>query len=171
MVNKWQERILQMWVQGDLDLSIFYNSMSTIRMFPQRMFQGMLKTLPINPDPVASRNMSQDVRRSLAFTLQTLNRCQNDRTIFTSLSYTLSLFSVAMTVILKSWIPLLGLFLALLVMGASHWFRMIRLERLRNHLIEVKREKIDEFNNFIESAVHLDWSCIPKKKKVQFLST
>jgi len=134
------------------------------------MFQGMLKTLPINPDSVASINMSQDIRRSLAFTLQILNHCQNDRTIFTSLAYTLALLSVAMTVILKSWILLLGLLLAPLIIGLNIWFRTMRLRQLKDQLMGVKRDKIEEFNNFIESAVHLDWGSIPKKKKERLLS-
>lgn len=171
LVNQWQEEMLKRWIDGQLDLGVFYNAMANVRMFPQRMFQGMLKMLPIYPNPDASRNMSQDILRFLALILQTLNRCQNDRTIFTSVSFTLALLSVAMTIILKSWTPLLGLFLALLAIIVHIWFRTVRLKRLRNHFIEVKRNKNEEFNNFIQFAVYMDWGCIPKKKKVQLLST
>jgi len=171
LTNKWQERILEMWIQGTLDLNMFCDTMSQVRMFPKRMLQGMMNTLPIHPDPVISKNMNPDIRRSLSLTLQTLNACQNDRTIFASLAFTLALFSLAMAVILKSWIYLVGLSLTPLVIGVSMGFRTIRLKPLREHLTGFKGEKTGEFEKFIESAVHLDWGCIPKKKKAQLLST
>jgi len=171
LVNHWQERILQMWVQEDLDLTIFYNSMSTIRMFPQRMFQGMLKTLLINNQSIDSRNLNQEVKKSLVHTIQTISRCQNHKIVFFSFAYTFALISMALAGMLKSWLPLFGLLLFPLLLGISNWSNSLELQHLRRHFLEMNRQEKEKFKYFFEAASQLDWGSIPEKKKAQFLST
>jgi hypothetical protein len=170
IVNLWQERILQMWVQGDLDLTIFYNSMSTIRMFPHRMFQGMLKTLLINNQSIDSRNLNQEVKKSLVHTIQTISRCQNNKIVFFSLAYTFALISMAMAEMLKSWLPLFGLLLVPLLLGMNNWSNSLKLRHLRRHFLEMNRQEKEKFKYFFEAASQLDWGSILEKKKVQLLS-
>ena len=170
LVNHWQERILQMWVQGDLDLTIFYNSMLTIRMFPQRMFQGMLKTLLINNQFIDSGNLNQEVKKSLVHTIQTISCCQNHKIVFFSLAYTFALICIAMAGILKSWLPLFGILLVPLLLGMSNWFNSLKLRHLRRHFLEINRQEKEKFKYFIEAVSQLDWGSIPEKKKAQLLS-
>lgn len=171
LVFKWQERILRMWIEGHLDLGIFYNSMKTIRMFPQRMYQSMLQTLPIPPILNYSlKKFDSNLRRIVASILQTLNQCQRDRTILVSLCYFFTFFFLVLAILLKSTIFLLGVFLGPLSLGFHFYLQTIRWRELKKYFLDIEKYKLEDSKDFIEALSQIDWRPISDKKRKQLFS-
>ena len=46
LVNKWQVQILDLWTHDELDIGLFIDTISQVKMFPKDTLQSMLRTLP-----------------------------------------------------------------------------------------------------------------------------
>lgn len=170
LVYKWQERILTLWRDDELDLNVFYHSMATIRMFPQQMYQSMLKTLPVHPGANSSAGFNPDVKKILFSILQSLHRYQRDRIIFVSLCYFFIFFPAGLALTVKLKIFLLGALLGPLILGFHFCLQTIRWERLKRIFLEIKKYKLEESKEFMEIISKLDWRPISEKKREEIFS-
>jgi drug/metabolite transporter (DMT)-like permease len=173
LVQKWQIQIIKMWRDGQLDLTIFLNSIKTIRMFPQRMFDGMLKILPetaISMFSRSSKNPDRKVRSLMISILQIFNREQKDDMILMTLIYSFISSSIVLAGILKSWMFLLGFLLIPLAIGFNLYLRTIRRKRLKNVLLELKKHASEGFENFVDIIFQMDEKPIFGKKRHQLLN-
>ena len=76
LVNRWGNRLLQMWAEEELDLDAFVESIAAIRLLPPATLGAMLDTLP----KIGRRELSSVVKKALVITLATHSRCESDRT-------------------------------------------------------------------------------------------
>lgn len=173
LVQKWQIQILKMWRDGQLDLTIFLNSIKTVRMFRQRMFDSMLKILPENAISMLSRsskNPDQKIRSLMISILQIFNREQKDEMILMTLIYSFISSSIVLAGILKSWMFLLGFLLIPLAIGFKLYLRTIRWKRLKNVLLELKKHTSEGFENLVDLIFQMDGKPIFGKKRHQLLN-
>lgn len=171
LVNHWQEQIVDMWVREFLDLDIFSDTMSSLRMLPSRTLKSMLCPLRNNQNALTSGQIPPVTRKALAMTLKTISRCQNDRTAFVAFAYILCCTFLALAGIRWSLPSLLGLLFVLPLIAAFKWTNDWRFRRLRKQIVGMKQEQGIELSNYVEVAAQLDWESIPHKKKDRLLSS
>ena len=134
LVHQWRQQVLEMWAQENLDLKTFSSAMSTIRTLPERTLRGMLDTLP-NPQNMSKNgNLAPADRKALVLSLQTSSRQQNNRTLLTTITYTLGLATLALVAIQGFVQPLVVLPLILLAIGVTKWLNEFRF---RNRKIQI----------------------------------
>jgi hypothetical protein len=169
-VAQWQQQILGMWIQQHLDLKIFAEAMNTLPTLPSYTLQGMLRTLPTKELAPSVDTTGLATRKALAMTLQTINRCQNDRTVSYTSAYTLGLASIALGAIQWSWLPLMGLLSVLPAVGGSKRLISARLRRWKRQILDMYRQQGLELNGFVQIAAQLDWAAIPEAKRDALLA-
>jgi len=171
LLNRWQRQIIDMWVQELLDLEIFSETMLTLRVLPQRVLKGMLGTLPTKENGLSVGHITPGIRKALAVTLQTINRCQNDRMALVAFAYIISCTFLVLAGIRWSLPSLLGLLFVLPLIAAFKWTNDWRFQRLRKQIMAMKQDQGIELSNYVEVAAQLDWESIPHKKKDRLLSS
>jgi hypothetical protein len=169
LVNGWRDRILQMWVEEELNLDAFAKSICAIRLLPAGTLGALLATLPVNDNAPATGKLSTAMKKALALTLTTVNRCECDRTGFGNLAYTVAAATVSAAVIESSWMPLAGVFLVAPVFGLAHLVRAARWRGWHRALVALQREQGLEPANFVEVSAKLDWGSIPAEEKQRLL--
>jgi hypothetical protein len=163
LIDHWQQQILQMWVQGHLDLKVFPEAMNTISTLPHSTLRGMLRTLP-TPSPFISA-IPATVRKALSTTLKTINRCQNDRMAAYLIGYTLGLACVAWAAMRWQPLPLVGLLCVPACLWVGHMATSLRLKRWQQRMREVFHQRRPYLQNFAQIAAQLDWEFIPTKTR------
>jgi hypothetical protein len=126
------------------------------------MLQGMLDSLP--PKDIDLKNLSPSDRKALAATLETISRCQTDRSGVAALAYLAASTSLAVGALVWSWLPLLGSLLALPLIATSRGITTWRLKRLRGDLGALKQADELGLSRYRDVAVRLDWGHIPRDK-------
>jgi hypothetical protein len=168
LVHRWRQKLLQMWVDEQMDVDIFCETLCIIRVLPEQTLQGMLSTLPTQKKLQISEDVDPLVRMPLAETLQAINACESDRTLLASISITAGLASVALAAVLLSWLPLLGLLLVIPFFGLGAGINRLRLWCWKRKVLALLQEE-PQLKNFVELAARLDWQPIAAKRKTRLL--
>lgn len=158
LISRWQNQILNLWIHDELDIGLFIDTISQVRMFPKHTLQSMLATLPSRE--IAS-NQTIEMKEALLITLQTINRCQIERIVFITIAFSLGLAFIALALIHLSWNYLFGLFLipVFIIIG-----KIFLYARLQNWKRNIRHQNIDA-EIFIKIADKLDWGTIHKNKE------
>mgnify|MGYP006288172147 CR=1 FL=1 len=173
-VRKWQKEILNMWINGDLQLSVFYKSIQSMRMLPPKTIQSMIDTLPQRnhqEGELEQQNLSEATRRIIAKTTLTISRCESDRLIAIFLMTTFSTLAIILAILFTSWSVTTLILLIIPVFMISKWLRILRLKRLKNDISSFKNDNPNSFQAFIQNVKALDWSPISDEKKENYLSS
>jgi hypothetical protein len=168
LLNRWRLQLLKMWIDEQVDLDSFCETLCTINVPAKEMLQGMLLPLPTRKSLQITEHIIPLVRRALAATVQVINACQSDRTLFATIAFTMGLVSLALAVVLPSWLPLLGLLLVVPVLGVGVGINSLRLWRWKWKVLALQQEELP-LKSFVELAARLDWNPIPAKRKARFL--
>lgn len=168
-VHRWRHQVLEMWIYDRLDLAIFTHAMTTIRPLPSYTLHGMLSTLPLTGHGLAGRPLSPGTRRGLALTVQTLNRCQHDRTIWATLAGTVGLTCLVWALVHWSWRPLVGILGIAPVIALGTWYHRACFRRWKHHMDKFQQEYGLEIKDFLEIASRLEWDAMSDKKKDKLL--
>ena len=165
-VNRWQQRILGLWVRGRLDLDAFSVTMSLACNAPPAMLHAMLASLPSRTRGFPP--MATNLRDPIALTMRTLNRCQWDRVALMTLVYAVGLGSLAWAATASSFQPVGGCLLALPLLGVLPLATDRRLRHWHRQVAPLFRQGVDR-GDFVEVARRLDWGMIPSWQKDQWL--
>lgn len=171
LIDRWQQQILAMWEQENLDLDIFTQAMTTISALPQHTLRGMRGTLPTKDKVSCGGNIPQSFRHAVAMTLKTINGCHKDRTVCVTLAWTLGLASPALAAIQWSWLPLLGFLLVIIIISVGKWLSLSRLGSWSKQILGAKQEQGLDIKKFVEIAGQLEWDPISDKKQEQLLNS
>src|SRR5262249_38668256 len=76
-VGRWQERILEAWCQGRLDLDVLAETLGLTPGLPHPLLHGMIETLPTRSRGFP--RMDPGLREATALTIRIFNRCHRDR--------------------------------------------------------------------------------------------
>ncbi|MDQ1327125.1 MAG: hypothetical protein QG641_405 [Candidatus Poribacteria bacterium] len=163
ILNRWQSQILELWISDLLNLDVYSDAMTKIRMFPQNTLRSMLATLP---ESNLADNTPANIKKSLAMTLQTINHCQTDRIVFNILAITFGLVSLICVLVIHSLIPLSGLLLIPVTFGIGRIIRSVRLRKWKRNIDNINQQQKMDITMFSEIANKLDWGVIQKKKEV-----
>jgi hypothetical protein len=169
LVNRWQQQVLERWAEGQLSLDGLVKAISPIRLLPARTLQGMLASVPTKHNNLYVCQYPPVLRRALAATLKTINRCENDRTGVTSVAYALGVASLALAVIQSSWMPLTGVLLVAPVLEAAGLLKAARWRRWKRILLALHCQQGLEWTAFVPAANQLDWGSVPDRKKQRLL--
>src|SRR5262249_54534225 len=153
-VNRWQQDILNMWVQDLLDPDVFSETILLTPGVPHQLLRGMLEALPTRSKGFPP--MAPELREATALTMQALNRCRWDRTALATLVYSLALASLAGSALGWSYRPIAGLFLIPPLLGLFPIWATFRLRHWQRRLAPLVEQGLDR-GEFIEVARRLDW--------------
>jgi hypothetical protein len=169
LVYQWQQQILEQWSQGHLDLTLFVKAITSLSILPSRTLHGMLTLLP---DVIyATATIAPGTRKALAMTLQSINRYQNDRIVFTTLANTLGLISLGFAAFQWSAMPLLGLLFMPLSLSLHKWAMVVRFRRWRRHIIAMQHRQELMLQSLVAVASQLDWNPMPDTQKKKLLNS
>jgi len=157
VLNRWQKKIFELWTNDLLDLSVYYDTMASIRMFPQNTLRSMLATLP---EGKLADKSPKKIKESLAMTLKTINQCQIDRTVLNTIAITIILLSLVYALIIRSFIPLLSLLFIIVAPVAGLYLNSARLRKLKRKITNVQQHQENDIAKFNEIADKLDWRAI-----------
>ncbi len=169
LVSKWQQRIMELWVWEKIKLDFFFQTLQTMKMLPTNTLQSMLDTLPYTGHTSLSQNASPALKQSLASTLLTINDCQNARTGFNTLAYTLGLVFIANTALQGTWLYLTGLFLVYPVIALGKWCVGYRLGKLKSELAGILPNT--DIPEYTDVAARLEWGSVSDETKQNFLDS
>ncbi len=158
LINKWQVQILDLWIDDELDIGLFIDTISQVKMFPKDTLQSMLRTLP---ERTLADKTPKEVKESVKITLQTINHCQVDRIVFSTLTFSLVLGLMAFALLNWTWISLIGLPFAFIAFAMGKVFCFIRFQKWKRN---IQRRKPD-ITCFVEIADKLDWGTVHKRKQ------
>jgi len=170
VVHRWRQQILALWVQEQVELDSFCDTISTIRLLPARTLQSMLHTLPTKNALRNSDKMILSTRKAVALTLGDINLCQIDRTMSSTVAWTVGLVFVAVAMIRWSWPWLLGVLIVIPVLGIGKCLGFLRFCHWKRHILALQREGL-KLKNFLEIVARLDWNPISEQKKCRLLTT
>src|SRR5262249_44116717 len=148
VVHHWRQQILELWVQEQVDLDSFCDTISTIRLLPARTLQSMLHTLPTKKDWHTLEKMTPSTRKAVALTLQGINLCQIDRTMFSTVAWTVGLGFVILAMIQWSWLSLLGALLIIPIFSIGKCLNFFRFFHWKRQILLLQREGL-KLKNFI----------------------
>jgi hypothetical protein len=136
-VNRWREKILEMWASKELDLDTFARAMASLRMLPAGTVGAMLATLPTSDRAPDAARLTPAMKRALADTVITLHSCASDPTKYVTLAYFLVVASLTWAALQRDWVPLLGCLVSgpVLLLG-----RVVSPWRLRRRLSAAMRQ-------------------------------
>jgi hypothetical protein len=153
LVNRWRDQLLRMWVEDDLDFSVFASSIAAIRFLPTSTLRAMLASLPCDKQAPGTARLSKSVKQALAMAVTAIHSAQTELTIVATLSYLLAVISVAWAAIVWSSLPLLGCLVSVAIRLTAPLILGWRLRRrLTPDLIRWKAEGID-----LECLLHGSW--------------
>jgi hypothetical protein len=169
-LNRWEQNILNLWVQDRLDLDNFSKMISRIsrapRGFPlgisQALLGSMLSTLPTETKGFV--RMTTDLRNLTALTMWTLNLCKLDRMALVTLAYSVALTSLAWAVTIWSCRPLVGCLPVPFLLDALPVLTGLRLRHWHQRIALLAQQRVDR-RNFADVARKLDWGPIASWKK------
>jgi hypothetical protein len=160
LLNRWQQQLLNFWVQEHLDLQHFITTMTHFRHLPPRTLISMLDTLP--PKSIYTiKNLSLPLRQALGLTLQLINRYQNRQMLLSTLMITIGVIALAGSLFLWSWLPLLILLLMPLVKITDYGLNRLELSRWQKYQLSLPKL---EQELFVQLANQLDWQTLPKNQ-------
>jgi hypothetical protein len=169
LVNRWRQHVLELWAQGQLRLDGLVQTISSIRLLPPRTLQGMLASVPTKHNPPGPFQSTPVLRRALASTLITINRCDTARTGVASVAYALGVASLTLAVIQGTWMALAGVLLVAPVLAAAWWLTAARWRRWKHDLLSLHHQEGLEWTAFLPAANQLDWGSVPDRKKQRLL--
>lgn len=165
-VNRWQQDILNLWVQDRLELDAFSKTILPTPGVSQGILHGMLNALPTRSRGFPP--MAPNLRNATALSMRILNRCMNDRMALVTLAYSTAVGSLAWAASTWSSQPVAGCLLVPLVLGVLPVSTDLRLRHWRRQIPPLVRQGVDR-REFVEVARRLDWGPIPSWKKDRWL--
>lgn len=163
MVDRWQDKILAAWRQGELDLDLFSQAMATLRTLPPATLNAMLATLPTKAVPESAPPLSDDIKSIVSRTLKTINQCQFDRTAMIGMAVSFGLASLVAALILRHWSPFLIVIGSALCSPINRLLQWFRLSRLRKKIVDLGNGPDREV--LLEIINKLNWGAICEKRK------
>jgi len=163
LVNLWQDQLLEMWIQGELEIDQFSEIILSIRMIPGNTARGMLGTLPAG-------KVSKEIRKPLAMTVQTISKCHKERMAFYTITLLLCTIFIGFAIILKLWILLAGCLIVLPMMGIQKLLMNYRLNQWKLKVTDAHKQEGWDLKNFNDIAYKLDWGIVSEQKKEQLFA-
>lgn len=167
-VHLWQLKILERWQQEQLSLDVFIQTVTQIRYLPQATLKGMLETLPVCRHSSGKTSVNAGTRRAAVLTIKTIQQCQYDRQVWVLLANSYALVVLSIAIALRTWIPLSGIIVLLLVpifyVGQRKW----KFRRWEKQLLEVGKE-ID-VPCFTELTEGFNWGFLSKTARDHILT-
>lgn len=127
LVARWQRKILDAWLAGELHLDNFVESMTSMRMLPRATLRSMLTLLPGVPQEVAVQRLPLDVKRHLGELAVFRSRLDRDSAIAVAVASLLGVGTVVWAAVDRNWLPLLGVPAAIALVTACRAINVLRL--------------------------------------------
>ncbi|HGJ65911.1 TPA: hypothetical protein ENS27_11055 [bacterium] len=159
LIYKWQNIVLNLWIYDELDIGLFIDTVSQVRMLPKETLQSLLKTLP---ERELAGKVPKEIKESIKMTIKIINQCQVDRIVFSTCAYSMGLGFLAFALLHQRWLMLFGSILVVPVFfigKASCYIRLVILRR------KIKQLRID-LNLYMEFIDKLDYKFSQEIKKV-----
>jgi hypothetical protein len=164
-IDQWQVKILAAWRQGELDLDLFGQTMTTLRTLPADTLNGMLATLPTQAVSEFGKTISDDIKSIVSWSMKTINQCQFYRTAAIGMAVSLGLAALVTALILWNWYPFVVFIGSIFCIAISKWLQCFRLSRLEKTISDLENRPDQEI--LAEIMTQLDWGAICKKRKTK----
>jgi len=135
LINKWQNILLNLWIYDELDIGLFIDTVSQVRMLPKETLQSLLKTLP---EKELAGKASKEMKEAIKITIKIINQCQVDRIVSSTCACSIGLGFLAFALLHQRWLMLFGLALVVPVFFIGKASCYIRLVILRRKIMQLK---------------------------------
>ncbi len=170
LVNRWRRQVLEMWIQGRIEVDNFCDTMMNLRVLPERTLQGLLDTLPAEKKLGIREKVSPSMRNAVVLTISIIHACQFNRTISVTAAYTLASIFALCTALYHSWGTLVGLLLIPVVIVLCQGSTFLRFRKWKKQILMLCQQPEFLTDQFVAIVKKLDWKPIPERKKRQLLS-
>jgi len=167
-VDRWRRVILDSWVHGRLELDRFREIMRSVPTLPVATIDSMLATLPATGphSPLGSQQ-----RAVVAATVAYLGARCADRVVTDSGVRMIVVGALIGALGIKSWLPLSGLFISVVFIGAAATTTAIRTRRWTRELETIGETPPSERDAIVRALEALDWHGVSTRTRVRVLDT
>ena len=168
LVRRWQMDVMAFWVEQALDLSVFLQTVSAMRQFPQRTLKGLLALLPREGGNRSGNPISPVARKAVAITGRTIQQCQLDRLTGLVLAATIVVSGLLLRPVCGSGAALLGVATGVVAAAAGFATVVFRLRQLQRLVSALDGDPEFGLDGYIDSARRLDWRGIAEGRQAAF---
>jgi hypothetical protein len=163
VLGVWRSKILNSWVNGEIDLELFVRNINSIKVLPKKTIGGMLGLLP--GQNISAVKEAVGFRGAVADTLTAMNRHQMLRSGAVFCATVFLFIPIAAALLTRSFRPLYGIGLIAVVFVV--WPFMVRQiwRRWLRRLVRLFSQGSPEREKFERGISSLDWDSIGEKWK------
>lgn len=127
LLAEWQSGLMEAWVKKEIDFRAFCHAAGAIPALPRGTLESMLATLPQASDLVAEQGISSSTREGVAAAVAGIQACQSDAIAWKTAAAAIASGLVVIAAARRSWEPLTGCALLVLLPVAKAWLLRRRI--------------------------------------------
>ena len=152
LLSAWRTRLFDAWIRKEIDFRAFFQAVNSIPKLPTATLEGMLATLPRAHDLVSEQRIASSTREAVAAAIASMDHRQSDVMRLKVAAAAIVSCSAFVAVVWRTWAPLSGGFVVIVLPILGEWLKHRRNEALGKEL-SAARSKPDFSNEKYEELV------------------